>query len=1341
MDNWNAGPEPDLAEYPNTVKRRRLSSARGDDMAGTGAAGDASAFQRSPRAPSATSKSQATAGNDSVGGDVNTCRICRGEGTPAEPLFYPCKCSGSIKFVHQDCLMEWLSHSQRKHCELCKTPFRFTKLYSPDMPKSLPFYVFASHMAKYLFRNVLVWLRAVLVISVWLGWLPWIMRSVWSFLFWISDEGLGPLPPYLLEGDRNATAAHADFVATTVASQGLTTTVCPSTPLLPATTTAANKLVIAQNMPKFLRAFGQSVRLSNSSTNSLVGSVSRILFGGPPSAAEQSQLISLANVTQAGSHGTRHVQPSSLLGDVSFLKNLTRHARLNKTIIAVLEGQIITVLVIVCFILIILVRDYVVQQQPEINMRAAFAAQENNAHEGPVAVPPPDHFGPADEESESESETEDEDDVPVHDDAPAIAPTGNALRDIAMADGEMDVASPAALPLDGPGEPPEPPRQRPIAGYRRRLARRDTADGTTEGTSAATGTIPLPGQPAEPRDNQMPSGAQTPSVVSQYLRIYREAGGDPERILRMIREEGLEERLALYVNATRAMPGVADDAEPNGSPLQPPPRSTVPHIMPLEVPHAHTGEADMTADTKGKGKVTEDSQQAPEGQALPSQTSQDPGASSAAHAPLFPSSASSSSARPRSVSDGPQHQGSINPLANGTWSFSNLPPQPLAGDDDVDTTSGSGQKTPSTTAASAMGSAVPENWDDAIQADAHQEPQDDRPEDDGMWSDVDSTEPEVPYNDDAAEVADHIHEDPQTEIVVRREPGGLVDRMADFMWGDVDAGDGDDGPGAIELFLDDGDAPFMEANRDADGLGEEDGVELAPDVVEAAAAAGIDPEALEDAEDFEGIMELVGMRGPIAGLVQNAIFCGFLVIITIFLGIFIPYNIGRLAFWVVANPARILQMILSFSKFVQDVLLLAVGWTTRCALEVVSVTRILFRVAEGRQLLETAAADARALTTTSLHRIIDSFASDFPLISSSEMRNFSAISHQALIDVKGQIHTLLSAAVSAAVFVLGGDYMAKFTTLASTATAVAPVAWETVKNIAANVARPSSWVISLNLSETASTIDASLAYWGAKDRTFAILGGYVAICVAAGLYLSRGTPFSSSPTGQEWEASIIDALNQASGVMKVILIISIEMLIFPLYCGLLLDFALLPLFESASFKSRLMFTYNFPLTSIFVHWFVGTGYMFHFALFVSMCRKIMRKGVLCKLISPASYGQRPMLTRWQTSSATLTTPSSTLCGMSWSGTLPRSCARYSSRPLSTGHSSSSALAAWCGVCRWPCRMFSPFTTRPTSPCWNSPLICCSTTSSCPWRSSSLSLATASTPCTRGGSASAPAPCA
>src|ERR1700722_1846364 len=122
-------------------------------------------------------------------GDADSCRICRGEATEQEPLFYPCKCSGSIKFVHQDCLMEWLSHSQKKHCELCKTPFRFTKLYSPDMPQNLPTHVFFRHLIIHTVKNLAIWLRFCLVVFVWLGCLPWAMRHIWGFLFWFGDGG------------------------------------------------------------------------------------------------------------------------------------------------------------------------------------------------------------------------------------------------------------------------------------------------------------------------------------------------------------------------------------------------------------------------------------------------------------------------------------------------------------------------------------------------------------------------------------------------------------------------------------------------------------------------------------------------------------------------------------------------------------------------------------------------------------------------------------------------------------------------------------------------------------------------------------------------------------------------------------------------------------------------------------------------------------------------------------------------------------------------------------------------------------------------------------------------
>uniref|UniRef100_A0A8C7QXI8 E3 ubiquitin-protein ligase MARCHF6 n=1 Tax=Oncorhynchus mykiss TaxID=8022 RepID=A0A8C7QXI8_ONCMY len=57
-------------------------------------------------------------------GDI--CRVCRSEGTPDKPLYHPCVCTGSIKFIHQECLVQWLKHSRKEYCELCKHRFAFT---------------------------------------------------------------------------------------------------------------------------------------------------------------------------------------------------------------------------------------------------------------------------------------------------------------------------------------------------------------------------------------------------------------------------------------------------------------------------------------------------------------------------------------------------------------------------------------------------------------------------------------------------------------------------------------------------------------------------------------------------------------------------------------------------------------------------------------------------------------------------------------------------------------------------------------------------------------------------------------------------------------------------------------------------------------------------------------------------------------------------------------------------------------------------------------------------------------------------------------------------------------
>uniref|UniRef100_A0A183U375 RING-type E3 ubiquitin transferase n=1 Tax=Toxocara canis TaxID=6265 RepID=A0A183U375_TOXCA len=65
------------------------------------------------------------------------CRVCRSAGDSA--LYYPCLCTGSIKYVHQDCLLEWLKYSKKEVCELCSHKYSFQPIYRPDMPTTLPF--------------------------------------------------------------------------------------------------------------------------------------------------------------------------------------------------------------------------------------------------------------------------------------------------------------------------------------------------------------------------------------------------------------------------------------------------------------------------------------------------------------------------------------------------------------------------------------------------------------------------------------------------------------------------------------------------------------------------------------------------------------------------------------------------------------------------------------------------------------------------------------------------------------------------------------------------------------------------------------------------------------------------------------------------------------------------------------------------------------------------------------------------------------------------------------------------------------------------------------------------
>jgi hypothetical protein len=51
------------------------------------------------------------------------CKICHCGGETNASLITPCFCSGSLKYVHQECLQRWIKSSDIKRCELCKYPF------------------------------------------------------------------------------------------------------------------------------------------------------------------------------------------------------------------------------------------------------------------------------------------------------------------------------------------------------------------------------------------------------------------------------------------------------------------------------------------------------------------------------------------------------------------------------------------------------------------------------------------------------------------------------------------------------------------------------------------------------------------------------------------------------------------------------------------------------------------------------------------------------------------------------------------------------------------------------------------------------------------------------------------------------------------------------------------------------------------------------------------------------------------------------------------------------------------------------------------------------------------
>lgn len=929
---------------------------------------------------------------------------------------------------------------------------------------------------------------------------------------------------------------------------------------------------------------------------------------------------------------------SSWLSDIRFLRTLTRYPIVNSIVINTLEGQLITLSIVVAFILVFLIREWVVQQRPMINIRAGPEAQvalpaiQDVNHQEEVVAEAGDNVRQEPNEPVEDSQNGNGEQMP-----PTLEPDPPQQRDDIDNSGSdhdstganvaLEIGHEIQETLDAPNdssttEQSAPFQHRPSMPDRGTLARAAEIRRTIEEQSRATGQD-WPG-------------------LKIFMDLWHRAGNRPNEVLRIIEEEGRSEELGWVIAAMGRLENIPISA-----------RDQTYQEKYSGEGHSNGVPSDSDGDVQNTEAVESDLARRIYGSdfdftnAMGSNDSLD-------------SVSNTAQGGSPGLTDRKREARPIN---------TNEPPFPTAGtprateaedtggsDQSFDLARGSNQPTPDVSS-HAVDNPFHEDYDgplppppQQIHGEVEQSP----------INFLEDTNTVVAEQEQHPGVTDHRVNSFRLEP---KQP--FMERLMTWLWGPVNPESAEAGQhtaGDDEHIVRDlaNEAPFIPMENGQpliNGEEQEDGnnrdaPEAAqdPQVAEAAIQAGLDPneaEAAEEVEDLEGVMELVGMQGPIAGLIQNGMFCAVLVSLTILVAIWIPYIMGKLFFIILANPVSLLlKMPLRWASSSADLLSDALIFSVTCSYYWIAITvsflcsparkfDFIARLLDGEEVLADV---AKAYAEKSLGRLTEAFTGTSGSLSESDIPTFSIVAHESLQSLQRHLAAILESIMTSAMAFCTLDPKSNSINAGSyqdfgnwqafqELLAVVPMKLNFLSSIA--VTWPQSvttWLLSLrqvnflrlsvSIPQRTQPLDYKLAFWDSKDRAIAVIFGYLLFAILAVLYLQLSRVFRNKREASKAEGVLAEVLYQAGGVTKVILIISIEMIVFPLYCGFLLDVALLPLFRDVTLLSRLEFMVSSPYTSLFVHWFVGTCYMFHFALFVSMCRKIMRSGVLYFIRDP-----------------------------------------------------------------------------------------------------------------------------
>ncbi|CAO3628960.1 unnamed protein product [Mucor hiemalis] len=340
-------------------------------------------------------------------------------------------------------------------------------------------------------------------------------------------------------------------------------------------------------------------------------------------------------------------------------------------------------------------------------------------------------------------------------------------------------------------------------------------------------------------------------------------------------------------------------------------------------------------------------------------------------------------------------------------------------------------------------------------------------------------------------------------------------------------------------------------------------------VAAAAAAAAEDDEPFDVGDDINGVLEAIGMRGNPWMLVQNSVLMSLMISLCLGIAVWIPYVIGRLV--ILIRPITFVETPIYLMRLITDPL---VDFVLDLCIP---------------YLWSLIGNSVKSVTPENIQLAFKSAKEQF----SHGVDTILSLSNETIVST------------------------------ASSSSKVAVVTEQVVNHIPQanddSLMMNMDWALIQEKVEEYSSI--ALARWHrfatgqtGLDRSMCILVGYLVLICLGSWYLTHGRRRSNgrASTGD----TIQDIIRQQGIFLKVLFFILIELVVFPTVCGFLLDMATLPLFINASFTSRYAFHLKSPYSSYFLHWFLGTGVLFYFAIFITVCREIIRPGVMWFIRDP-----------------------------------------------------------------------------------------------------------------------------